>query len=112
MQARLIITAAALALDAGAASAEYNLKGLHTNDFRWRFEPISKYDSGCSMEDNVEGKCFGGSARRLTVIEAAKARSDNYILVDGGDQFQDSQFHTHHKVKLAAERMKKWTMTR
>ena len=42
---------------------DYSLTILHTNDFHARFEPISKYDSSCSGEDNEEGKCFGGSAR-------------------------------------------------
>ena len=44
---------------------------LHTNDFHARFEPISKYDSGCSAEDNTEGKCFGGTARLVTAIKDA-----------------------------------------
>jgi len=100
-------TVAALALSAGAASADYTLTILHTNDFHARFEPISKYDSGCSAEDNAEGKCFGGSARLVTAIEAAKARTNNHILVDGGDQFQGSLFYTYYKGKAAAEMMNK-----
>ncbi len=80
---------------------------LHTNDFHARFEPISKYDSGCSAEDNTAGECFGGSARLVTAIEAAKQRSNNWILVDGGDQFQGTLFYTYYKGKLAAEMMNK-----
>lgn len=105
MTFRLLTTVAALALSAGAASADYTLTILHTNDFHSRFEPISKYDSGCSSEDNAEGKCFGGSARLATAIAAARARSNNSILVDGGDQFQGSLFYTYYKGKLAAELM-------
>ena len=60
--------AAALALSAGAASADFALTILHTNDFHARFEPISKYDSGCKPADNDEGKCFGGSARLITAV--------------------------------------------
>ncbi|MCB1334618.1 MAG: 5'-nucleotidase C-terminal domain-containing protein [Roseivivax sp.] len=107
MSVRLLCTAAALALGAGAASADYSLTILHTNDFHARFEPISKYDSGCSEEDNVKGECFGGSARLMTAIEAAKARTNNYILVDGGDQFQGTLFYTYYKGALAAEMMNK-----
>lgn len=105
MSVRLLTSAAALALSAGVASAEYSLTILHTNDFHARFEPISKYDSGCSAEDDAEGKCFGGSARLMTAINDAKARSNNWILVDGGDQFQGTLFYTYYKGKLAAEMM-------
>ncbi|OSQ51468.1 bifunctional metallophosphatase/5'-nucleotidase [Marivita geojedonensis] len=105
MSYRLLSSAAALALTAGVAQADYSLTILHTNDFHARFEPISKYDSGCSAEDNAEGKCFGGSARLMTAINDAKARTNNHILVDGGDQFQGTLFYTYYKGKLAAEMM-------
>ncbi|EAQ04852.1 Ser/Thr protein phosphatase/nucleotidase, putative [Pseudooceanicola batsensis HTCC2597] len=105
MLTRLLTGTAALALTAGSAAADYSLTILHTNDFHARFEPISKYDSGCSAEDNDAGECFGGSARLVTAIEEARARSDNSILVDGGDQFQGTLFYTYYKGKLAAEMM-------
>ena len=107
MSVRLLASAAALALSAGVASADYSLTILHTNDFHARFEPISKYDSGCSSEDNAEGKCFGGSARLITALEEARARSNNSVLFDGGDQFQGTLFYTYYKGKLAAEMMNK-----
>lgn len=102
---RFLMGAAAFALSAGTAMADYTLTILHTNDFHARFEPINKYDSGCGAEDNTEGKCFGGSARLVTAIEEARARSNNSILVDGGDQFQGTLFYTYYKGKLAAEMM-------
>ncbi|MDE0695096.1 MAG: 5'-nucleotidase C-terminal domain-containing protein [Boseongicola sp.] len=107
MNTRVFCATALLALAGGMASADYRLTVLHTNDFHARFEPISRFDSGCGPEDNEEGKCFGGSARLVSAIKAAKARSDNYILVDGGDQFQGSLFYTHYKGKAAAEMMNK-----
>jgi len=103
----LLTTATVAALAAGTAWADYSLTILHTNDFHARFEPISKYDSGCSTEDNAEGKCFGGSARLVSAVNAARARSDNSILVDVGDQFQGTLFYTYYKGKLAAEMMNK-----
>ncbi|HBQ35246.1 MAG TPA: multifunctional 2',3'-cyclic-nucleotide 2'-phosphodiesterase/5'-nucleotidase/3'-nucleotidase [Rhodobacteraceae bacterium] len=99
--------AAALTFGAGMAAADYSLTILHTNDFHARFEPISKYDSGCSEEKNLEGKCFGGSARLVTAVADARARSNNSILVDGGDQFQGTLFYTYYKGKVAAEMMNK-----
>lgn len=107
MIARLMTGAAALAVTAGMAAADYTLTILHTNDFHARFEPISKYDSGCSEDSNAEGKCFGGSARLVTALADARARSNNSILVDGGDQFQGTLFYTYYKGKLAAEMMNK-----
>ncbi len=107
MFTRLLTSAAALAALTGAAAADYSLTVLHTNDFHSRFEPISKYDSGCSEEDNTEGKCFGGSARLVTAVEAARARSNNSVLFDGGDQFQGTLFYTYYKGKMAAEFMNK-----
>ncbi|WP_164659857.1 bifunctional UDP-sugar hydrolase/5'-nucleotidase [Tropicibacter sp. Alg240-R139] len=107
MLTRFLMSAAALGLTAGMAAAEYKLTILHTNDFHSRFEPISKYDSGCGAEDNAEGKCFGGSARLVTAIAEARERAGNSILVDGGDQFQGSLFYTYYKGKIAAEMMNK-----
>ena len=103
----LSAAAGAFVLSAGTAMADYSLTILHTNDFHARFEPISKYDSGCSAEDNEEGKCFGGTARLITAVEAARARANNSILVDGGDQFQGTLFYTYYKGKMAAEFMNK-----
>ncbi len=105
MFARLLTSAAALSLFASAAAADYSITILHTNDFHDRFEPISKYDSGCSAEDNDAGECFGGMARMVTAIEAAKARHDNYLLVDAGDQFQGTLFFQYYVGDVASEMM-------
>ncbi|MFZ3581161.1 bifunctional metallophosphatase/5'-nucleotidase [Loktanella sp. DJP18] len=107
MIARILGTTAALALTAGAASADYSLTILHTNDFHDRFEPISAYDGPCAAEDNTAGECFGGSARLVTALEEARARSNNTILVDGGDQFQGTLFYTQYKGTMTAEFMNK-----
>ena len=105
MMRSLLTATAFIALTAGLAAAEYKLTILHTNDFHDRFEPINRFDSGCNAEDNDEGKCFGGMARMVTAIEAAKARSDNWLLVDGGDQFQGTLFYQYYKGQTAAEFM-------
>ncbi len=103
----LMVTVSSLVLSAGAAMADYTLTILHTNDFHARFEPISKYDNTCGAEDTEAGKCFGGSARLVTAIADARARSNNSILVDGGDQFQGTLFYNYYKGKAAAEMMNK-----
>jgi 5'-nucleotidase/UDP-sugar diphosphatase len=101
-------TAAALALFAaagGTAQAEYRLTILHTNDFHSRIEPINKYDSTCSAEEAAADECFGGSARLLSAIRAARESATNPILLDGGDQFQGSLFYNQYKGTAAAEMM-------
>ncbi len=105
MFSRFLTGAGVLALSAGAAMADYSITILHTNDFHDRFEPISRFDSGCSEEDNAEGKCFGGAARVATAIEAAKARHDNWLLVDAGDQFQGTLFFQFYGGDVQAELM-------
>ncbi|MDA8586440.1 5'-nucleotidase/apyrase family protein [Rhodobacteraceae bacterium] len=102
---KMLTGGAILALSTGAAIADYSLTILHTNDFHARFEPISRFDSSCEAEDNAAGKCFGGSARLQTAIETAKDRAPNWLLVDGGDQFQGTLFYTFYKGELAAEMM-------
>jgi 5'-nucleotidase len=98
-------TTCTLAMMGSMAAADYSLTILHTNDFHARFEPISRFDSGCSAADNAEGKCFGGTARLVTAIADARSRTNNSILVDGGDQFQGTLFYTYYKGAAAAEFM-------
>ena len=109
MIARLMTTAAAFAISAGAASAEYTLHVLHINDLHSRIEPINRFDSTCSAEDNAEGKCFGGVARVATKInelrDALTAAGENVIVVDAGDQFQGSMMYTTYKGAVEAEFM-------
>jgi 5'-nucleotidase / UDP-sugar diphosphatase len=100
-----IMSATLMTAFVSAPALAYDLTILHTNDFHARFEPISKYDSGCSAESNIEGKCFGGSARLYTAIKESRGRVANSILVDGGDQFQGTLFYTYYKGQLAAQMM-------
>ncbi|MEL6644356.1 MAG: bifunctional metallophosphatase/5'-nucleotidase [Pseudomonadota bacterium] len=109
MLARLMTTAAALAVSAGAASAEYTLHVLHINDLHSRIEPINRFDSTCSPDDNAEGKCFGGVARVATKINELRdeltAAGENVIVLDAGDQFQGSMMYTTYKGAVEAEFM-------
>ena len=103
--APVLVTALVGALWGGLAQAEDTVTILHTNDFHSRVEPISKYDSPCSAEDNTAGECFGGYARLVTAIADARSRNPDAFLFDGGDQFQGSLFYTYYKGKVAAEIM-------
>lgn len=107
MNTRLLSTAAALALCAGTAQADYTLHILHTNDLHSRIEAINKYDSTCSAEDAAEQKCFGGVARVKAKVDAMKAElaGQNVLVLDAGDQFQGSMFYTTYKGADTAEFM-------
>ncbi|MEL7099534.1 MAG: bifunctional metallophosphatase/5'-nucleotidase [Pseudomonadota bacterium] len=108
MRSALTLSAAALALCASQAAADFTLTILHTNDFHDRFEPISRFDSSCGAEDNAEGKCFGGIARMVTAIGAARAETDGpLLLLDAGDMFQGSLYFMQYGGALASEFMTK-----
>ncbi|MFQ6549693.1 bifunctional metallophosphatase/5'-nucleotidase [Aestuariibius sp. 2305UL40-4] len=104
---RFLTATAALALTAGAASAEYTLHIVHINDLHSRIEPINRFDSTCSAEDNEAGECFGGIARVETAIENLRAELDgeNLLVLDAGDQYQGSLFYTTYKGDVAIEMM-------
>jgi 5'-nucleotidase len=109
MTTRLLATVAALALSAGTASADYTLHVLHINDFHSRIEPINRFDSTCSAQDDADGKCFGGVARLYTKIntlrDQLRAEAKNVIVLDSGDQFQGSLIYTTYKGAAEAEFM-------
>jgi 5'-nucleotidase len=109
MSYRLLSSAAALALTAGVAQADYTLHVIHINDLHSRIEPINRFDSTCSSEDNAEGKCFGGVARVKTMIDQLRVELDgqNVIVVDAGDQYQGSLMYTTYKGDVEAEMMGK-----
>ncbi|MCT4610488.1 MAG: 5'-nucleotidase C-terminal domain-containing protein [Pelagimonas sp.] len=109
MSIRLLTSAAALALTAGAASADYKLNIIHINDLHSRIEPINKYDSTCKPADNAEGKCFGGYARVATKIAELREqlKDENVIVLDAGDQYQGSLMYTTYKGDVEIEMMEK-----
>ncbi|WP_295806279.1 5'-nucleotidase C-terminal domain-containing protein [uncultured Nitratireductor sp.] len=99
------LTASALTLSAGAAFADYTLNILHMNDWHSRIEPINKYDSTCSPEDDEAGECFGGAARLVTAVAESRdaLEGENVLLLNAGDNFQGSLFYTTYKGAAEAE---------
>lgn len=103
----LFLTAALLASSASFALADFDLHILHINDFHARFEPINKYDSTCSAEDEAKAACFGGIARLKAAIDARRAELGNaaVLTLSAGDEFQGSLFYTTYKSAPIAEFM-------
>ncbi|MEK1893144.1 MAG: 5'-nucleotidase C-terminal domain-containing protein [Rhizobium sp.] len=100
-----LLTASMLALSSGAAFADYELNILHINDFHSRIEPINKFDSTCSAEEEGKKECFGGAARLKTAIDQRRQALDgkNVLLLNAGDNFQGSLFYTTYKGAAEAE---------
>lgn len=68
----------------------FNLTILHTNDLHSAFEQFNAYNLPCS-EDDIERKtCFGGVARRATVVKEIRRENKGVLLLDAGDAFQGS----------------------
>ncbi|PZM10323.1 bifunctional metallophosphatase/5'-nucleotidase [Rhizobium tubonense] len=100
-----LLTLSLLALNAGAAFADYQLNILHINDFHSRDESINKFDATCTADEETKKECFGGAARLKTEIdERRKALAgQNVILLDAGDNFQGSLFYTTYKGAAEVE---------
>ena len=106
---KLLTATAALALTAGTAAADghaaYTLHILHYNDTHSRIEPINRFDSTCSPEDDAAGECFGGAARLKAAIDQKRAEleGENVIVLDAGDQLQGSLMFTTYNGDAEAE---------
>ena len=77
--------------------AEFNLTILHTNDVHARVEQTNKYGGSCSSKDSKANKCFGGVARRKTVLDQLRSKEQNVLLLDGGDQYQGTLWFNVYK---------------
>jgi 5'-nucleotidase/UDP-sugar diphosphatase len=111
MSIRILAPAALLgALSIAApALAETTLNILHINDLHSRIQPINRFDSTCSAEDEAAGACFGGVARIATAVDAIRgpleAAGERVIVLDAGDQYQGSLFFTTYRGAAEAEFM-------
>lgn len=111
MLARILGSTAILAglAVAAPAAADTTIHLLHINDLHSRIQPINRFDSTCSAEDDAAGECFGGVARVATAINTLRgeleAAGENVLVLDAGDQFQGSLFYTTFKGDVEAEFM-------
>nr|XP_054752976.1 5'-nucleotidase-like [Lytechinus pictus] len=79
----------------GTKAASLNLTILHTNDCHARFVETDQNGRVCSADT---AECFGGVARRATVVNGVRAGNpDGHVLfLDAGDQFQGTDwFYTY-----------------
>jgi 5'-nucleotidase len=74
---------------------------LHTNDVHARVMQFNSHGSTCNEEEAAADECFGGVARRATVINRIRGEQPNVLLVDAGDEFQGTLFYTQFKGREA-----------
>ena len=81
---------------------DFELNVLHTNDVHAHIEQFNKYGGTCEKDQAAKNECFGGVARRQTVIDQLrKGNPNNTILLDGGDQFAGTLWFTIYKGRAA-----------
>jgi len=67
-----------------------NLTLLHTNDVQSRFLSSSDNQQSGKCETQQErekNKCWGGAARRQTLVKEIRGKNENVLLLDAGNQF-------------------------
>ncbi|MCU0831978.1 MAG: 5'-nucleotidase C-terminal domain-containing protein [Rhizobiaceae bacterium] len=91
--------------NAFAQDAAFSLNILHFNDFHSRIEPINRFDSTCSAEEDGKGECFGGIARLKTAIDSrlSALSGQDTLVLNAGDVFQGSLFYSTYKGDVEAE---------
>ncbi|XP_033847276.1 5'-nucleotidase [Periophthalmus magnuspinnatus] len=86
-----------------SGSAGFELVLLHTNDVHARVEETSVFSGKCSRSRGAE--CFGGVARRATLVRRVRGSGLPVLLLDAGDQFQGSVWFSFYKGAEAAHFM-------
>ncbi len=100
------LAAAALSL-LGCSDPErpFELTVLHTNDVHSRFLEFERFGNACRPRESEEGQCFGGAARRATLVEQIRGEVPHTLLLDAGDQFQGTLFYSRFKGTAASRVM-------
>ncbi|XP_071955987.1 snake venom 5'-nucleotidase-like, partial [Antedon mediterranea] len=77
-----------------AETTAVNITFLHTNDVHTRIEQASLTGSTCTSEMAADDMCFGGIARRATVVSKIRRENEtNVLLLDAGDEFQGTMWY-------------------
>ena len=88
-----------------SAIGEFRLRVLHTNDVHARVEQTNVHGGSCTKHQALSNRCYGGVARRRTVVTALRSGHENAILLDAGDQFQGTPWFSFYEGAEAAHFM-------
>lgn len=88
------------------SAVAFELTILHTNDVHARFEQYTRRDGRCNRKDETgTAGCFGGLARRATLIKEIRNQTSNVLLLDAGDQYQGTPWFYYYKGSAACHFM-------
>ena len=79
----VIVLLCAVPLVSAQTADEFSLTVMHTNDAHSTYDP--------------DRTGFGGVARQATVVKQIRAEHPNSLLLDGGDRFTGSMFHSFYQ---------------
>ena len=80
----------------------FDLTVLHTNDIHGRIEEFNKYGGPCGADDSAKGQCFGGVARRYTLLQDMRLLKDNLVYLNAGDYFKGTLWYVNYRGKATA----------
>ncbi|XP_071498726.1 5'-nucleotidase-like [Diadema antillarum] len=85
-------------------TSAFNLTVLHTNDCHTRFVETDVSGRVCTAALREAGECYGGVARRATVVNRIRSRDpgENVLLLDAGDQFQGTDWFVVYRGNATA----------
>ena len=83
----------------------FTLTLLHTNDNHGRFEETDSYGFLCYPRDAQAGKCFGGVARRATMLKQIRSEEKSTLLVSGGDVFTGTLWYRVYRGNATSKFM-------
>ena len=107
MLSRILTSTCALAMTAGMAAADYSLTICIPTISTLVLNRSANTTAVAERKTTPKANALAGQRALVTAIKEARGRTNNSILVDGGDQFQGTLFYTYYKGKLAAEMMNK-----
>lgn len=79
------ITLALFSVSVLSLAQGFSLTILHTNDNHARFEQTNVRGFLCNPSDAQAGECYGGMARKATMIKKIRSETKNVLLISGGD---------------------------
>ena len=85
----------------------FSLIVLHTNDNHGRFEETDTHGFMCFPNDAQAGKCFGGMARRATIIKQIRSQEKNVLLLSGGDVLTGTLWYSVYRGNATRDFMNK-----
>ncbi len=82
---------------AAPAGDPLELTLLHTNDTHAHLLEMNRFGSTCREDQRAAGECFGGVARRSSLLRRLRREREHVLLLDAGDQFQGTLFYNRFK---------------